>query len=354
MIKKRVFFWLYLLLKKQLKNPAVLALLIGMPMLALIVSIIPEATQTEKLKVGIVLLDEDEIAVSTRDYLVNGNYSVEFYEASSAKELEEDIIDSKTECGYIFNKNMCENILEGNKAGIFEGIIKDSDFISSMTNEIVFAAMFRAMSLEIAVDFIKDQKDFEPYVSEAENKLRQMYAQYLEGDETFSVDFQVVSKNGVEKDNYETYSVEEDGNPVPIRRILVVMIFVAGLFSTVQYYMDKEKGTFMTLSKRYKISGMPLYALIVSGLFSISVLVTLGILKEMRIDDIWKMPIYVIAVALYAWVIGLIGRSSRGMIVITPILMIMAFVLCPVFVDVAAYFPKAVYLQRLLLPWYMI
>ena len=57
----------------------------------------------EKLlnNISFTLNHDDKIAIMTRDYLVNGDYSVQFYEAESQEKLEQDIMNKYTECGYV-------------------------------------------------------------------------------------------------------------------------------------------------------------------------------------------------------------------------------------------------------------
>ena len=80
---KRLLYWLYLLVKRQLKNPVIVVVLIAMPVAALIITNTASFKEKEPVRVGIVLEDDDKIAIMTRDYLVNGDYSVQFYEAES-------------------------------------------------------------------------------------------------------------------------------------------------------------------------------------------------------------------------------------------------------------------------------
>ena len=87
---KRLLYWLYLLVKRQLKNPVIVVVLIAMPVAALIVTNTASLKEKEPVRVGIVLEDDDKIAIMTRDYLVNGDYSVQFYEAESQEKLEQE------------------------------------------------------------------------------------------------------------------------------------------------------------------------------------------------------------------------------------------------------------------------
>ena len=59
---KRLLYWLYLLVKRQLKNPVIVVVLIAMPVAALIITNTASLKEKEPVRVGIVLEDDDKIA----------------------------------------------------------------------------------------------------------------------------------------------------------------------------------------------------------------------------------------------------------------------------------------------------
>jgi len=346
---RRLLFWLYLLLKKQLKNPVVVAFLIAIPILAAIVDNVSSFKETEKPRVGIVLNDNDYIAKQMYDYLLKGDYAIEFYNAISKEQLENDIMDNKTECGYVIGPNLSKNLKARNFEGAIDLIICKSHFVSATTNEIVFAAMFKAYSPEITINYINSKDEFRNYAAEAEELIRKGYEEYLNGDETFRVEFRVIDNDGE-----EIRELEESTGQFPIKQVLMILVYIAGLFGIVQYYMDKEKGTFVTLPKGYKIAGKPLYAFIGSLLFSVSALITLFILGYADSGmDVLRMFAYVLATTAFAWVLASIVTSARGMISVIPVLLIACLILCPVFINITVYLPFTKYIRALLLPWYM-
>ena len=60
---KRLLYWLYLLVKRQLKNPVIVVVLIAMPVAALIITNTASFKEKEPVRVGIVLEDDDKIAI---------------------------------------------------------------------------------------------------------------------------------------------------------------------------------------------------------------------------------------------------------------------------------------------------
>lgn len=346
----RLIFWLYLLVKRQLKNPVIIAFIVMMPIIAGIITNVSSLNKVERPRVGIVMQDDDACAVMTKNYLINGDYSVDFYEAESAEALERDIEDNGTECGYIIGRNLTEKLDSGQYDGVVKLLICRSNFVSSMTNEIFFSAMFKAYSPEIAINYVKSVKAFEKHAVRAEEEIREGYAEYLAGDETFKIEFKILDST----DSGEMEKLEDKTGTFPVRPILMILVYIAGLFGIVQYYIDAGKGAFITLPKSYRIVGKPLYALIGSLLFAVSVVITLAVTGELQgASDIFKMCIYVAAVTVFAWIVATVVRSESGMIALIPVLLIACLILCPVFINITVYLPFTKYLRAVLLPWYM-
>lgn len=105
----------------------IVAVLIAMPVAALIINHTASLKETEPVRVGIVLEDDDKIAAMTRDYLVNGDYSVQFYEAESKEKLEQDIMNKRVECGYVVGTDLKSKLDSGSYSDVIELIICKSD-----------------------------------------------------------------------------------------------------------------------------------------------------------------------------------------------------------------------------------
>lgn len=346
---KRIFLWIYLLIKKQLKNPAILVLLIGIPIVSGIAANMNSLSGKPVPNVGIVVNDNDSIAVDTANSLINGDYSVKFYISPSRDELKKDIMNKKAECGYVFGENLSEKILNNTYEGSVELIVNSSDFIASMTNEMVFAAMFKNFAPDVAKEYLKKSDIFSRNKDIAITRFEQNYEKYKNSDETFHIDFSMLD------DSMETVEIKDSTGRFPLKGIMAVLIYVAGMFGMVTYYMDKEKGTFVTMTESMNRVGRVLYAFIPTLLFGISAQLALLLSKdEAVLTDVIKMPLYIIAVTAFSWLLGCILRSSRKLISVIPVLVIACFVLCPIFVNVSAYVPALKYVARLLVPYYYI
>ena len=347
---KRLLYWLYLLVKMQLKNPVIVTVLIAMPVAAFIITHTASLKEAEPVRVGIVLEDDDMIAVLTRDYLINGDYSVEFYEAESQEKIEQDIMNKRAECGYIVSTGLKDKLDSGSYSDVIELIICKSDFVSSMTDEIFFSAMFKAYSPEVAVNYVNSVEKFQKHAEKAEEEIRKGYEEYISGDDTFRIDFKVI--DGTQEAELQ---LEDKTGQFPLRALFMILVYISGFFGIVEYYFDKNSGTFITLPRMYRIAGKPVYAFISCVLFAVSAIITLAVAGQLNGGtDILHMTVYVIAVTLFAWLVAILVRSTSTMISIIPVLLIACLILCPVFVNITAYVPFTKYIRALLLPWYML
>ena len=149
--------------------------------------------------------------------------------------------------------------------------------------------------------------------------------------------------------------LEDKTGEFPLRALLIILVYIGGLFGIVEYYLDKNSGTFITLPRMYRVAGKPLYAFISCVLFAVSAMLTLAVAGQLKgAADILHMVVYVIAVTLFAWLVAIPVRRANAMISIIPVLLIACLILCPVFINITAYVPFAKYIRALLLPWYML
>ena len=99
------------------------------------------------------------------------------------------------------------------------------------------------------------------------------------------------------EDNAYRTQLEDKTGEFPLRALLIILVYIGGLFGIVEYYLDKNSGTFITLPRMYRVAGKPLYAFISCVLFAVSAMLTLAVAGQLKgAADILHMVVYVIAV----------------------------------------------------------
>jgi len=347
----RIILWFLLLLKRQLKNIVLLIFLIGLPLCAFITTHIPKALESGVPRIGIVLLDNDSTSVSTTNALLSDRSVLEFYACNSADELYKSIENGDTDCGYVFSKDLTNQLDSKSYKGSITLIKNSSEFISSLSNEIVFSALFRVYGKTIATNYINESALFSPIKTSAIKMANEKYDYYVNGAATFHINFDTLSNNG---DTTSLNTIEVEKSSFPIRGILSILIFIAGLFGCVQWLKDSENGVFAPMSYSFKRISRILYIIIPTLLFSLSALITIYLSNIQRSPwvEIKSMFLYILLIIIFCSILSYIIRKSTLLISLIPIFIIGSLVLCPIFINVASFLPVANILNKLFLPYY--
>ena len=348
---KKIVLWFFLLLKRQLKNIVLLIFLIGLPLCAFIITHIPKALDSSAPRVGIVLLDRDSTSVSTANSLISDTSVLEFYTCDSADELYQSIENGDTDCGYVISKDLTKQLDSKSYQGCITLIKNSSDFISSLSNEILFSALFRVYGKNIATNYINGSSLFSSINTSAIKMTNEKYDYYVNGAATFHIDFNTLSNDG---DTNSLSAIEVEKSSFPIRGILAILIFVAGLFGCVQWLKDSEDGVFAPMSYSFHRISRILYIIIPTLLFAISSLITIY-LANVQVSP-WveskSMSLYILLIIVFCLLLSYIIKKSTLLISLIPIFIIGSLVLCPVFINVAVFLPVTNILNKLFLPYY--
>ncbi len=347
---KKLFFWLWLLIKRQLKSPAMIVFLMGIPLVCVGLSKLPAMNEEGVPKVALYVSDGDAVAVETINHLIKGEYSVEFYVAKDKEQMSRDVKYGIADHAYYFKDGLTEAL----KSTEYKGCIalmqaSSSGVLPTMTKEVVFAEMFRVYALEVAVDYAQVAKVFEGHEDEAVELIKSNYESYGSSDDTFSIDFEELDDKG-------NAVLMEDAKVVfPIRGILAILVFVAGLYGGVWWKSEKRQGVFMAMPSYLVKSSRFLYIVVPMLLFAVSAEITLALTGTAEYPyELLKMFCYIVAITIFVALLTVIIPDEKLMVSVIPVLAIASLILCPVFVSLTPISPVFKYLSRLLLPFYYI
>lgn len=375
----RFFLWLGLLFKRQLKSTAMVCFLSGIVIFGIIFVKFPAFREAGENKAGLVVQGDDETARKTADRLLNGQYSVSFHEYENAGEMLKAVESGEASYGYVFDENFTRRLDAGNYKGCIKLYQGGSGVMSYMTNEIVFAEMFRVYGLNMAENYIMQEEMFSRVRSEAVEQVRLRYERYGEGSDTFHIDFETfkgsinTASDNVQGDALNTQEnltdgaeadigaddgsasekVRSSGMVFPLRGVLSVLVFLAGLYGGVWWLQDRNNGVFLVLSQRMKNVGRFLYAFVPALLFAAAAELTMAITQTAVYPfEIVKMLLYVMAVTVFAGILTLIVPDEKIMVSSIPVFAAASLLFCPVFVNLTQVVPFVGYFARLLLPYY--
>lgn len=345
---KQICFLFYLILKRQLKRPAFFILLLLLPLGTFAAGRIPALSADPEICAGLYAADDDAVSVNSINLLIRTNGLVSFAIYDDPSLMTEDIITGKLDCGYIFSNDFTKKLDDGQKNII--QVIKGNDagLVSALSNELVFSALFKVYGKNIIQDYLLTN----PLLAEQADLLLPSidaeYARFLESDTVFHVEFDSLSA-GKSLENLET--IKENSSVFPLRGILAILIFAAGLFGSLQYLRDRRNGTFLTMKPSCRLLAPFLYGLSLCMLIGISCIVTLlvgGICTNV-LQELMKTFLYVLLVTFYSGFLALLLQKENLFASTIPLFLLASLIICPVFINMAPFLP-AVRIIRLLLP----
>lgn len=351
---KRFFLWMWLLIKSQLKSPAMLGFLVIVPLCAIIADGVMPQSQTERVKIGIVTEsadDTDDVARTVAARLIKGDYSITFCDVSSKDELIKELMAGKLQMGYIFTEDFQKKLETGDYEDSIIVISTSNNLINTAANEVVFSELFKIYAEDIAINYIESSDIFKDIRDKAMVTVSEMYEKYGESDRTFYLQIETISEN----DNTDTSINPAAGSGFPLRNVLGVFVFVAGIYGGVCFLNDRKKGVFLALRGREASAGRVLYAFVPTFLFSLSAELALLLTHTGQYpDEAVKMFVYVISITVFVSLLTVIIRNDKIMIAFIPVATVCSFVFCPVFINLETIIWQVKYINRLLLPYYYI
>ena len=346
---KKFKTWTIILTKRTLKSPLLIILLFTMPLLTFVVTKLPSFNNELCYKGGLYLMGEDELAEGIKNELIKDNSIFEFVEYTDLDEMYHDVHTGKLTCGYIFPDDLSERSSMKECKGSITVIKKPEATLQLALNEMVYSKIIKLQNYDILPSFVKSLDVFEETDTEAIAKLMEYYEDYADSDMTMHLLFKTYGASGL----------IENVNPqkaltFPIRGILGIMVFLAGLFGCVTYMSDREKGIFATISNGYKALCQILYVAIPAVLFGASALLTLalsGSFTNLGIEFLSMLMLVGLTIAFGQFLI-IVTRNSKICIATIPGIIVGCLIFCPVFITASNYLPAAKVVEKLFVPYY--
>lgn len=349
---KRTITLFTLFSKRLLKRPSFLFILFLLPVLTLIF-LHSTRNDSKDIKIALYAEDDDSLTDKAINELTSSDSIISFYRCDTLDDFYQDIKSSNAECGYIFTSNLSNNIVKEERESLIIEVISPKSTISKITNEIVYSSIFNSFSYDILEERITSDNIFNKIDKDKLTKsLKGYYDGYFEGDDLFSFNY-------ITYDTKYTINQENDNSEtliMPIRGIVSVMVFITALFSTVEWYKDEDNKLFISLPYYYKpiqnfisIFTPTLYCGIIGTICIMMTSVNIGIINE-----IINMAIYLLLLTGFCMLFKSFFKTGLRFTTTIAPLTIGSLILCPVFIDIAPYFPQVNILSKLFMPYYFL
>jgi len=323
-----IITWLFI--KRLIKNPAFICMIIIMPLLITMFNKV-DTKEEKRILVGI-YHEEGDLSKLICENLKDKDGYIKFLVYDNKAEMIEAVETKKLECAYIFPIDFKERLDNYKIKRCITCIESPSTILSSLSDEVVFAGIIREYGRNIAVDFAKENNIVVGDGTNNNEDITKNYERFNTPGKTFSIDYKYIETDGVNseeiKDKTTTYA---------IHGIVSVLILISGLFGAVKWFEDEKRGLYSSFNSEAKVMiGFisilaPTVLMALSGIATIYLSNTYTYMSREFID----MGLYVLLVCGFSYLLKLIVKSGTDICVILPVVTIGSLIFCPVFIDIS-------------------
>ena len=346
---KKFLTWTFILTKRTLKNPILIVLLAVIPAASFIFNKIPSFHTDISYCGGIYIEGDDELSRSLCNELIAKEGIFTFVEYDDLDEMYYDIKTNRISCGYIFPDDLSDKYNLTESRDCITIIKQPGSTMQISINEFVFAQLVRLQNYDIITDYIVSSGLFKETDTDAIDELIEYYEYYTDSDVTFRVLMKTYGVSGLAGQDSTPASIT-----FPVRGILAIMVFLAGMFGSVLYMSDREKGIFETLNTKYRLFCRILYVIIPAVLFACSALATLAFsgLFVNALRELAGIILLIVLTLVFCQIMIWVTQKSSVYAAAIPGILLCCLIFCPVFIQVSSYIPAAKFIEKLFIPYY--
>lgn len=348
---KHFFTWALLICKHILKLPIISAMLLLIPALTIIVQALPEEGSASGTAIGIYFEEADELSCKMEDELLHSEGAFSFISYGSHEDLIDDVMLGKLECGYIFDSDFSDKINKGKYDKAITLVKSPATIFDSAANELVFAALIRQSGYNILHKYAEIDELSSSQREELISSLFTAYDSYCSSGETFHLD--IITAEGISINDEAGSSL---GITFPLRGVLAILIFLAGMTGCAAWLKDREKGLFAPRPHTFYILSRILYPLLPTVLFLLCSELAMFISGSAYspASELLLSIRYIVLITAFANLCSLILKRSTLVISLIPVLILGSLIFCPVFVNMESFLPMLRFVSHLFLPRYFL
>ncbi len=341
----KLLMWFWLLTQRLYKKPTFLVILLLIPALVLAYGAAAKE-DSGMITVALAQKDNDPLAQAMIQSLDGSSQLIRCQICDDAKTAEDLVRGGKVDMAWIFEGNLEEKIRAfvdqpKKKNALATVLLREDSSTLRLAREKLSGTLYHALSQEIYLSYIRENvPEFETLSEEA---LAQYYSSQEMTDTLFVFNDADASLENTQTVHYLT---------APVRGLLAVVIALCGMATAMYYMEDRRRGIFSWVSVRLRpavelgcqlvslvnVTAVVLLALALSGQAG-------GLLAELAAG-----LLYCLCCAVFSMLLRRLCGSVRVLATLTPLLVVVMLVVCPVFFDLGFLRP----FQILLPPTYFI
>lgn len=314
------FIQINILIKRILYRPAMIAVLMLIPVSIVSVRFLPEKKQSTEIVSGIFIEKPDSYTDTFIDSLEDTSTGFIFQIYSSLDEMMDDVASEKLDSGYSLPSDFSTSMINCDDSIQINVYTTAGTSFYSVTSESVYSALLTAYAADMSVNMLERRyisdalsSDTDSYIKDF---IRQRFHGYIENDDIFSI-------NGSLNGKY----VSQDKivpNNFPVELLIYITIFICALLGTQNYLKDLDGGVYSMLPKSGKIGFC--IKNIAAGIIPAAILSVLSLIIYMDISHTSYILIHVAAISIMSlaasMITGLLLRRYRSFTIAMPFIII--------------------------------
>lgn len=324
--------WTLLLWKRLYKKITFLLLLAMIP--ALVISYDMVSQEDSGLVTVALATQGDTVEPLTRsvwDDLQSSKVML-FVECESPEAARELVLQGDADVAWIFAEDLEEKIYDfaarRSRKSAFVTVLEPENRIAlNLMREVLSGVMFPHCAEALYMIYIRENAPELDHLSDEELLYYYRNTEFTEGLFAFT------DMEGNPVDQTQTHYLL-----TPVRGMLAVVIVLSGLATAMYYIRDTENGTFAWIPQRRQTAvelGCQLISVVNVSLVVLLSLTLAGQAVSLG-RELLVTVIYSLCAAAFAMLIRRLSRGIRGLGMITPLLVVVMLVICPVFFDLGA------------------
>lgn len=353
---KQYLIWFKLLIKRLLRQPAYLGLIVLIPILGYAVSVMEQGEAGGI--VAAVCVEEgawsgqiaDGLRGQEKDSVITFKFCVD------EDETKQSVMKGEADCGFVIPADIDELVSDGGWRKSITVYETSGSSITGMAKERIGGVIFQLYS----------EQCYENYMGQISEEIvdfaKDAYESHLVDESTFG--FRYISSDRYSQYNSDTNDIN-DTAVFPIKGVFAVMIFIGGMCGMLEYDRDKREKRFLRMAPNVLtfmvnvwvstllISVAVLVCLWISdGISSCGGRISIGAILSawnvgMWLSQIGRLIVYQCIIVIYCGILGILFRKQEAIAAAIPILSLGSLVCAPVFIRLAAYLPVFAVLEKL-------
>ena len=343
---KKMLRWALLLWKRLYKKLTFLLLLAMIP--ALVFSYGMVSQEDSGLAIIALATEAETVEPLTRavwDDLQESEVIL-FIECQSPEAAKELVLQGKADVAWVFAEDLEAKIYDfaahRSRKNAFVTVLEPENRVAlNLVREVLSGAMFPHCSEALYLNYIRQN------APELDTLTDEQLLEYYRSMEFSEGLFVFTDLEGNANEDKEAHYLL-----TPVRGMLAVVIVLAGLATAMYFIRDTQNGTFAWIPQRRQ-GGVELGCQMISIVnVTLVVLLSLWLTKQTAQlgRELLVAAVYSLCVAAFAMLVRRLTGGIRGLGMVTPLLIVVMLVVCPVFFDLGAMRK----LQLLLPPTYFI